>query len=71
MACGTVLLKLHVMQVKLLHLGQKKVGHHHTVAIIINSYVTVRSMFEEVRSHEATSTKTAPNCDFSGCIGSF
>ena len=36
--CGTVLLKPHAMQVKLVHFGQKKVEYHLTVAITIHSY---------------------------------
>ena len=52
--CGTVLLKPHVMQVKLLQFGQNKVGYHLTVALTIHSYVTIRSTCEEVRSNDAT-----------------
>ena len=47
-ACGTVLLKPHVMQVKLLHFGKKKVEYHLTVRLTIRNYVTVCSIFEEV-----------------------
>ena len=47
---GTVVLKPHVMQVKLLHFGGKKFEYHLTVALTIHSYVTIRSIFEEVRS---------------------
>ena len=53
-AFGTVLLKPHVMQVKLLHFGQKKFGYDLTVALTIHSYVTIGSIFEKVRSNEAT-----------------
>ena len=49
----------------------KKVGYHLMVALIIHSYVTIRCIFEEVRFNDATSPLTAPNCDFSGCIGRF
>ena len=42
------------MQVKFLHFGQKKLGYHLTVALTIHSYVTIRSIFEEVRSNDAT-----------------
>ena len=45
----------HVMQVKLLHFGQNKVGYHFTVALTIHSYVRIRRMLEEVRCNDATS----------------
>ena len=53
MAWGTILLKPHVTQVKLFNFGQTKVGYHLTVAITIHSYVTIRSIFEGVRSNDA------------------
>ena len=64
LSCGTVLLKPHDKHVKLLHFVQKEVGYHLTVALTIHSYVTIRSIFEEVRSNDATSPQPAPNCDF-------
>ena len=33
----------------------KNVGYHLTMALAIHSYVTIRSIFEEVRSNDATS----------------
>ena len=57
MAYGTVLLKPHVMQVKILYFGQKKVGYHLTVALTIHGYVMMRSIFEEVRYNDGTSYK--------------
>ena len=38
-----------------LEFGQNKVEYHLTVALTIHSYVTIRSIFEEVWSNDATS----------------
>ena len=43
------------MQVKLLHFDKKKIGYHHTVVLIIHSYATILSIFEEVLSNDTTS----------------
>lgn len=50
-----VLLKQRAMQVKLFHFGQNKIEFYLTVALAIHSYVMLRSIFDEVRSIDATS----------------
>ena len=35
-------------------LGKKKIGYQLTVALTIHNYVTIRSIFEEVRSNNVT-----------------
>ena len=57
MLCGIVLLKPHVIQVKLVHFVEKNAGCHLTVAHTIRSYVTIHRIFEEVWSNDVT----APN----------
>ena len=42
----------------------KKVEYHFTVTLTVHSYVTIRCIFVEVRSNNATTAQTAPNRDF-------
>ena len=59
------------MQVKLLHFGQIKVGYQLTVALTIHSYATICSIFEEVRSNDATTRNHTKLCLFLDALVAF